>query len=302
MTPQSSASVSPTLPRVGMLATVRNRRGIISAVDPFDGGTEGRLHLVTVEYTDAEYPPEDQLLWEREPYAALLEPTALPQVSQHGPMAHEEFDALVRATRWTAIAPFVDPDGEGGPLTRFPIAAPFHGAIQVDDFQLVPLLKALRMPRIALLLADDVGLGKTIEAGLILSELLIRRRVRRVLIICPASLRSQWRQEMQDKFALSFDEVDRDSTQNLRKRLGMDANPWRTFPTDLFDRGKMTQHFFQLGRILLGRDRARDLRDRPDWFETLTVPGPLSQLRSCRLGGCQEMLPHVTEPAFRSCL
>jgi SNF2 family DNA or RNA helicase len=44
------------------------------------------------------------------------------------------------------------------------------------------------MPRVSLLLADDVGLGKTIEAGLILKELLIRRRIRRVLIICPASL------------------------------------------------------------------------------------------------------------------
>jgi SNF2 family DNA or RNA helicase len=55
--------------------------------------------------------------------------------------------------------------------------------VQVDDFQLVPLLKALEMPRVSLLLADDVGLGKTIEAGLILTELLIRRRVRRVLIL-----------------------------------------------------------------------------------------------------------------------
>ena len=64
--------------------------------------------------------------------------------------------------------------------------------MQVDDFQLVPLLKALEMPRVSLLLADDVGLGKTIEAGLILTELLIRRRVRRVLILTPASLTKQW--------------------------------------------------------------------------------------------------------------
>jgi len=47
--------------------------------------------------------------------------------------------------------------------------------VQVEDFQLVPLLKALRMPRVNLLIADDVGLGKTVEAGLILSELLLRR-------------------------------------------------------------------------------------------------------------------------------
>lgn len=219
-----------TIPRVGMLATVRNRRGLVTAVEPFDGATEGRLHLVAVEYTDTEMPADDQLIWEREPNATLLEPTALPELSSSAPMPHDEFDALVRATRWTAISPSLDPDGEKGPLTRFPIAAPFHGAIQVDDFQLVPLMKALSMPRVSLLLADDVGLGKTIEAGLILAELLIRRRVRRVLVICPASLRSQWKQEMRDKFALTFDEVDRESTHALRKHLGLDTNPWRSFP------------------------------------------------------------------------
>ncbi len=212
-----------------MLATVRNRRGIVAAVEPFDG-PEGRLHLVSVEYTDADAPAEDQLLWEREPAASLLEPVALPDPARDAPMPPRDFDALVRATRWTALSPFVDPDGPEGVLTRFPIAAPFHGAIQIDDFQLVPLLKALRMPRVSLLIADDVGLGKTIEAGLILQELILRRRVRRVLVVCPASLRGQWRQEMRDKFALAFDEVDRDSTHALRKRLGLDANPWRTFP------------------------------------------------------------------------
>ena len=80
----------------------------------------------------------------------------------------------MRATRWTAISPFLDPDGREGPLKRFPIAAPRYGAIQLEEFQLIPLLKALRMPRVFLLIADDVALGKTIEAGLVLFELIIR--------------------------------------------------------------------------------------------------------------------------------
>ncbi|MBK6940543.1 MAG: DNA helicase [Planctomycetes bacterium] len=84
------------------------------------------------------------------------------------------------------------------------------------------------MPRVNLLIADDVGLGKTIEAGLILSELLLRRRIQRVLILTPASLRLQWRDEMWDKFSLQFDLVDRAETHALRKRLGIDANPWRS--------------------------------------------------------------------------
>ncbi len=84
------------------------------------------------------------------------------------------------------------------------------------------------MPRINLLIADDVGLGKTIEAGLIKSELLIRRRIQRILVLTPASLRIQWRDEMWSKFSLRFDIIDRDSTMKLKRSLGIDANPWRS--------------------------------------------------------------------------
>ncbi len=214
-------------PRIGMFATVRNRRGLTTGVESFDGPT-GRLHLVSIDYKDDQLPRGEKLIWELEPAGQLLEPTALPNVVSSDPMPVEDFDALLRATRWSAATPFIDPDGSG-PLGRLPIASPFHGAVQVDDFQLVPLLKALRMPRVSLLLADDVGLGKTVEAGLILTELLLRRRVQRVLVLTPAALRLQWRDEMRDKFSLSFDLVDRDETHALRRRLGMDANPWRSF-------------------------------------------------------------------------
>jgi superfamily II DNA or RNA helicase len=216
-----------TSPRIGMFATVRNRRGVTTGIEPYDGPT-GRLHLVHVEYKDDQLPRDEKLIWELEPASRLLEPTALPNVGASDPMPAEDFDALLRATRWAAATPFIDPD-KSGSLGRNPVASPFHGAVQVDDFQLVPLLKALRMPRVSLLLADDVGLGKTVEAGLILTELLLRRRVQRVLILTPAALRLQWRDEMCDKFSLGFDLVDRDETHALRRRLGMDANPWRSF-------------------------------------------------------------------------
>ncbi|MFN6314425.1 MAG: SNF2-related protein, partial [Planctomyces sp.] len=215
------------VPRIGMFATVRNRRGLTTSVEPFDGPA-GRLHLVHIEYKDEQYPRDERLIWELEPAGQLLEPTALPNVGNSGPMPPEDYDALLRATRWSAATPFLDPDGSG-PLGRLPVSSPFHGAVQVDDFQLVPLLKALRMPRVSLLIADDVGLGKTVEAGLILTELLLRRRLQRILILTPAALRLQWRDEMWDKFSLAFDLVDRDETHALRRRLGMDANPWRSF-------------------------------------------------------------------------
>jgi SNF2 family DNA or RNA helicase len=210
-----------------MLAAVRNRRARISAVEPY--GRKELLHLVRLEYTDFDGVPEESVIWEREHGASLIPQTALPRVSETPPMAYRDFDALVRAARWSCLTPYLVPDGSGSSAGEA-VSSPFFGAIQVEDFQLVPLLKALRMPRVSLLLADDVGLGKTIEAGLILTELLLRRRVRRVLILCPASLKTQWQEEMKAKFSLGFDVVDRAETHALQKRRGLDCNPWRTYP------------------------------------------------------------------------
>ena len=139
-----SESSTATVPRAGMLATVRNRSGVVAAVEPFDGET-GRLHLVHVEYKDSRSPVEERLLWELEPGCTLLEPTALPDAGSTDAMAPADFDALVRAARWTALSPYLDPGGNGPPLHES-LASPFHGAVRPEDYQLVPLLKALRMP------------------------------------------------------------------------------------------------------------------------------------------------------------
>jgi Superfamily II DNA/RNA helicases, SNF2 family len=219
-----------SLPRVGMLATVRNRRGVISAVEPFnDSRTSSLLHLVTIEFSDADGDSEESLLWERERSPVVLEPNALPRIDREAPMQQNEFLALQRAARWSALTPFLSTRSPAERSEPVP-TAPVYGAVSVDDFQLVPLARAMRMPRVSLLLADDVGLGKTIEAGLILSELIRKRRIRRVLIITPAALRTQWQQEMEEKFSLGFDIVDKASTHKLQKEMGLDANPWRALP------------------------------------------------------------------------
>ncbi len=57
--------------------------------------------------------------------------------------------------------------------------APFRSGIEIEDYQLDPVVRAIQMPRVNLLIADDVGLGKTIEAGLVAQELIIRHRARR---------------------------------------------------------------------------------------------------------------------------
>lgn len=68
--------------------------------------------------------------------------------------------------------------------------------IQFIPFQFKPLLKFLRADRPRLLIADEVGVGKTIEAGLILKELQTRQQVGNVLIVCPKALVTKWQQEM----------------------------------------------------------------------------------------------------------
>jgi hypothetical protein len=79
MNPPTSTDLN--IPREGMLATVRNRRGLVTAVEPHDGGPSGVIHLVTVEYTDADGVAEDQLIWELEVNASVKSPSALPLVT-----------------------------------------------------------------------------------------------------------------------------------------------------------------------------------------------------------------------------
>ena len=213
-------------PREGMMAVVRNRRAMITGVQPFDADDQGRFHLVEVEYSDGTGVETDQLLWEVELGTEVLEPSALPRVERTAPMEPREFDAMVRAARWSALTPSLPFSGLDE--DRPPLAAPLYGAIHPEAYQLVPVLRALEMPRVALMLADAVGLGKTIQAGMVMRELMLRRRIRRVLVLCPAALRTQWREEMEEKFALPFEVVDRPQTLRLQREIGVDANPWRT--------------------------------------------------------------------------
>jgi hypothetical protein len=62
------------------------------------------------------------------------------------------------------------------------LQAPFRFGVAIEDCQLEPVARALRAPRVNLLIADDVGLGKTIEAGLVARELLLRHRAHRIML------------------------------------------------------------------------------------------------------------------------
>lgn len=212
------------LPRPGLLARVRNRLAIVA--DVRDGSSEGvSEQLVDVSYVDQFLPPADSVIWSLEPSAIVIAPDGLPKVLESSPMRQVDFEAIKRAVRWGALNCYWSES-----LPDSPIVAPFLGGVQVEDYQLIPLAKALAMPRVTLALFDDVGLGKTVEAGLVIGELIRRRRIRRILVLCPAWLRRQWQEELESKFGLDFTLVDRDSTTQLRRHLGMETNPWTTQP------------------------------------------------------------------------
>lgn len=106
--------------------------------------------------------------------------------------------------------------------------APDRAGIEVKAYQLEPLRKALRLPRVNLFIADDVGLGKTIEAGLIARELILRQRARRIVIMAPPSVVVQWWEEMEERFGLTFQIFDREYVLRNRRERGYAANPWQT--------------------------------------------------------------------------
>ncbi len=102
------------------------------------------------------------------------------------------------------------------------------GRLDIAPYQLVPVMRALRMSRPRLLLADGVGLGKTVEAGLVMAELIARRRAHRILIVSPAGpLLEQWRREMRERFGLRFEPIrSAGELQEIRRSLVLGANPF----------------------------------------------------------------------------
>jgi len=97
------------------------------------------------------------------------------------------------------------------------------------DYQLVPVVMALEMPRVRMLIADDVGLGKTIEAGLIITELLARQMASRLLVIVPATLREQWREALDYFFHIPARIISTRHRREMERELPAGANPWEHY-------------------------------------------------------------------------
>ncbi|MEQ8849016.1 DISARM system SNF2-like helicase DrmD [Botrimarina sp.] len=210
------------LPELGQLVEVRRRQWVVMNIQPSSpalGEETPRQNLLTLASIDEDAMGESlAAVWELEPGARILDVAELPKINGFDPC--ERLEAFLDAVRWGATTN----------ADRSLLQSPFRSGIEIQDFQLDPLVRAIDMARVNLLIADDVGLGKTIEAGLVIQEMIVRHRARTVFIVCPASLQTKWRNEMHEKFGLEFRIVDTEYIKALRRERGIHANPWSSFP------------------------------------------------------------------------
>lgn len=194
----------------GVLVEVRGRRWIIEAVT----NAPLPIHRLVCIDDDAQGEVQEVLL-AAEPTRTLLADDWV-DLSKALPARAHDLGAHLRVVEWSTASA----------ADRSLFQAPFRSGIRLDPYQLLPLQRALDLPRANLLIADDVGLGKTVEAGLIVRELLLRRRVDLVVVAAPASMVLQWQDEMAQKFGLNLTIVDADHLARTRRLRGFAANPW----------------------------------------------------------------------------
>jgi ERCC4-related helicase len=141
--------------------------------------------------------------------------------------ADETIADLIQAGRWSPISAFrcAMTIERMRNTNRSTLYAFRSQRVMFQPHQYKPLLKLMDSVDRRLLIADEVGLGKTIEAGLIVTELEARQNIERVLVVCPSRLRDKWREEFGRKFDQSFQILNREGLQDYLRQLQL--NPSR---------------------------------------------------------------------------
>ncbi|QDU56728.1 helicase-related protein [Aeoliella mucimassa] len=174
-------------------------------------------------------------------------------------------------------------------------AGPFRsfGKIAVDPrpYQLVPLLMAMRLDPVRLLIADDVGIGKTVESCLIAKELLERGEVTRLAVLCPPHLAEQWQKEMAEKFHIDAELVLSSTVQRLERGLQPGESIYQRYRHIIVSTDFIKSH----------RRRDDFIRECPelvivDEAHTCTLTGRVGQARQAR----HELIKAVSESDDRN--
>jgi SNF2 family DNA or RNA helicase len=209
---------SPRFPQLGDVVRVRARRHLVEGVAaPGRAGEQQTLVSLSCIDDDSQGTTLD-VLWEREIDAQIIQESAWTDLGRQGFDPPQLFSAFLHSLRWNLVT-------STNPRL---FQSPYRAGIEVMAYQLEPLRKALLLPRVNLFIADDVGLGKTIEAGLIIRELLMRQKVKRIVVGSPASVLLQWRDELESRFGLTFVVLDREYVLRCRRDRGYGVNPWST--------------------------------------------------------------------------
>lgn len=211
----ASSRVGREAPVEGDVIRLRHRQWLVESVAP--PPEPNQLTLVKAVCLDDDNRGEVlEVFWEMELGAQVIEQ----KMGGLGSGIDEPrlFAAYLHALKWNSVTA----------TDRELFQAPFRAGIMLQAHQLEPLRRALSLPRANLFIADDVGLGKTIEAGLVLQELLLRQRIEFILISCPASVCLQWRDEMSKRFGLQFEVMNRAFVDRRRRERGFGVNPWST--------------------------------------------------------------------------
>ena len=204
-------------PEVGELVQVRSRRWLVEEVTPSE--TPGASPLVTLACADDDAQGQAlRVYWDYEIDRRILEEEGWAHLAERGFDEPRRFAAFLHTLRWHCVT------ATDANLFQ----SPFRAGIRIDAYQMEPLRKALRLPRVNLFIADDTGLGKTIEAGLIARELLLRRKAKTIVVAAPPSVLEQWKGELEDRFGLVFEILDRAYLGRMRRERGFGVNPWMT--------------------------------------------------------------------------
>jgi ERCC4-related helicase len=231
----------------GQFVSLRGRRWLVEAVQT-ENAPFNTVSLSCIS-DDAQGEPLE-VLWDAEIAPETLDDDGWSPVGKGSPDDPEVLAAHLRTVRWNSATA----------AERDLFQAPFRAGIRLDAYQLLPLRKALRLPRVNLLIADDVGLGKTVEAGLIVREMLLRRRIDFIVVAAPPSMTIQWRDELENKFGLAFTIIDREHLAEIRRTRGFSANPWRTGSRFIISHSLLTEETYAAGlRDVLGEFRPRAL-------------------------------------------
>lgn len=205
------------LPEQGELVVVRSRRWLVEeVVPPPEIGQSAIVRLACAD-DDAQGQTLD-VFWSHEPDRMILTEEGWGSLAGQGFDQPRLFSAFLHTLRWNCVTA-TDPGL---------FQSPFRAGIKIDAYQMEPLRKALRLPRVTLFIADDTGLGKTIEAALIARELLLRRKAKTMVVSTPPSVLEQWKAELEERFGLVFEIVDRAYVAQMRRERGFGVNPWRT--------------------------------------------------------------------------